>query len=150
MSKDEIIDKANEILDETKKEQNKYHEERVVIFKLLEDVENEVNVEILKNIVKIFEKNKAIQIKNEKYEELKLEVLASNIKNQKVRQEDKNTNGIVLFLIEDKYKNRYSFFTRKNAQEFINKHNDSFDEKVKIKIIKNDNIDIENLISKMI
>lgn len=56
MSKDELINKANEILNNTKKVQEEYHEERIAIFKLLENP-TEFNLEILERIIKIYEKN---------------------------------------------------------------------------------------------
>lgn len=56
MNKEELMNKANEILNNTRKEQGKYHEERIAIFKLLENP-TEFNLEILENIIKIYEKN---------------------------------------------------------------------------------------------
>lgn len=56
MSKEELVNKANDILNNTKKAQEKYHEERIAIFKLLENP-TEFNLDILEKIIKIYEKN---------------------------------------------------------------------------------------------
>lgn len=56
MSKEELMNKANEILNNTRKSQEKYHEERIAIFKLLENP-TEFNLEILEKVIKIYEKN---------------------------------------------------------------------------------------------
>lgn len=57
MNKEELINKANAILTDTKKAQEKYHEERITIFKLLENP-TEFNLDILEKVIKIYEKNK--------------------------------------------------------------------------------------------
>ncbi len=62
MNKEELINKANEVLNNTKKAQEEYHEERITIFKLLENP-TEFNLEILESIIKIYEKNEKNKLK---------------------------------------------------------------------------------------
>lgn len=57
MNKEELILKANKILEDTKKRQKEYSEERIVIFKLLDNLDTEFHVELLERIIRIIEKN---------------------------------------------------------------------------------------------
>ena len=58
MEKQKLLNLANKVIEETKKEQEKYHEERLSIFKLVNNSHNDFNLEILDSILKIYEKNK--------------------------------------------------------------------------------------------
>lgn len=150
MLKEDIIKKANEIIDVTKNNQEKYHNERILIFDLLKKSNNEENIEMLENVIKIFEKNQKVEHENKKYRKLELESLEESIKSQKIRQEDGTIGKIVLFVIEDDERNQYSFFTRENAQNYIDNHKEKFNKNTIIKVTKNENIDIENLILKIV
>ena len=150
MLKEDTIKKANEIIDATKNNQEKYHDERILIFNLLKKCDDEEIIEILESTIKIFEKNQKIEDENERYRKLELENLENSIKSQKIRQDDGILGKIALFVIEDDDKNQYSFFTRENAQNYIDSHKERFYKNTTIKVSKNENIDIENLILKIV
>lgn len=151
MLKADIIKKANEIIDITKHEQEKYHDERILIFNLLKKCDDEENIRILESVIKIFEKNQKIEHENERYRSLGLEYLGESIKNQKIRKEDGKIKGFVLFVIEDDEKNEYSFYSRENAQRYIDTHREKFNKNKTIKrILKNENIDFQELVKKII
>lgn len=150
MLKEDIIKKANEIIDVTKHNQEKYHNERRLIFNLLKKCDDEENIDMLESAIKIFENNQKIENENVKYRRLELDNLEKSIKNQKIRQEDGTIGEIILFVIEDDDKNKYSFFVRENAHNYIENHKEKFTKNTSIGIIKNDNIDIENLILKIV
>lgn len=146
MLKEELINKANAILNETKNEQEKYHEERIVIFKLMENLDNKFNEELLESILMIYEKNKKVDEENIR---LKIvDVLKKNIQVQEIRKDDeKSSSRITLFRIQDKNNNCYTFFTRENAKSFIKEHSEQFGSDTLIQIIENENIDLEKIIS---
>lgn len=135
MEKEKIVKKANEIMEETKNEQQKYHEERLTIFKLMTNIDDNFNLEILENLIKIYEKNKN-----------KIE-LKEIIGHRDFRKQDiKKSKKILLFKIIDQKKNIYTFFTRENAKKYIQDNKNLFDENPKIQPIENTNMDLEKII----
>ena len=146
MLKEELIKKANAILNETKNKQEKYHEERIVIFKLIENLDTEFNKELLENILMIYDKNKTIDEENIR---LKIvDVLKKNIQVQEIRKDDeKSSSRITLFRIKDKNNNCYTFFTRENAKRYIKENEEQFECDTVIQIIENENIDLEKIIN---
>ena len=61
MIKREIINKANKILEDTVRQKQEYHEERLIIFKLLRNQTQE-NLEMLELVIQMFDKNERIRI----------------------------------------------------------------------------------------
>ena len=60
--KTDIIEKANDIIDITKNNQEKYNDERNLIFNLLKRSDDKEIIDILESVIKIFEKNKKSRI----------------------------------------------------------------------------------------
>lgn len=144
LNKEEVKNKANNILEDTKMEKEEYCEERKVIFSLLENKESDFNIQILDEIIKIVEKNRLIKMENKKLSKMK--DLKEKIKKQKLREEDDvNSRRIAEFLIKDKNGNEYTFLTRENAEEYINEHKKIFDKKVNMQVTQNKNLDIESI-----
>ena len=144
LNKEEVKNKANNILEDTKMEKEEYCEERKVIFSLLKNKESDFNIEILDEIIKIVEKNRLMKKENKKFSKIK--DLKEKIKKQKLREEDDvNSPRIAEFLIKDKNGNEYTFLTRENAEEYIKAHEKIFDKKVNIQVIQNKNLDIESI-----
>ena len=142
MSKNVIIEKANLILEETKEEKEEYINERQIIFKLLEKSDEEENLIMLENIERIYEKYRML----EKYNNI--EIILEEIKKQHIRKNDKDESVTQLFCVEDKNKKTYTFFSRKNARDYINANADKFDT-TEINVIANNNVDLEILIKSL-
>ena len=136
--------KANEILDATVKEKTKYKNERKLLFFLLEHIHEE-NDESLQQMLDIFSRVIKLEGESESYRNIKC--IFNEIVEQHTRKEDgKNKERITLFKIKDKNNEEYTFFTRNNAKTYMENNPEKF-ENVKIEVIKNNNIDLENLIS---
>ena len=144
LNKEEVKNKANNILEDTKMEKEEYCEERKVVFNLLKNKESDFNIEILDEIIKIVEKERLIKKENKKFSKIK--ELKEKVKIQKLREDDDvNSRRINEFLIKDKNGNEYTFLTRENAEEYIEAHEKDFDKKVNMQIIPNKNLDIESI-----
>lgn len=143
MEKDEIIAKAHKVFQETSNEQEKYKEERRIIFNLLKDL-NDLNIESLENMVNLYEKKLALEKESNKYNEIK--ALLNEFKEQETRKTDDN-QMMHLFLLTDKTRKKYSFFTRKSANNFKVNNKEKFDENVDIKVDHIRNVDLERLIN---
>lgn len=138
MEKQKLLNLANKVIEETKKEQEKYHEERLSIFKLVNNLDNNFNLEILDNILKIYEKNKN-----------KIDLIKT-LEKRKFRKEDlKQSEKIILFMIQDKENKIYTFFTRESARDFITDNAILFEADTEIKPVENTNIDLERIINNL-
>lgn len=136
MEKQKLLNLANKVIEETKKEQEKYHEERLSIFKLVNNLDNNFNLELLDNILKIYEKNKN-----------KIDLIKT-LEKRKFRKEDlKQSEKIILFMIQDKENKIYTFFTRESARDFITDNAILFEADTEIKPVENTNIDLERIIN---
>lgn len=134
--------KANEILSATVKEQKKYSNERKLLFSLLECAKAG-NSENLQEMIEIFCRVIKLEEESENYQKLKLTL--NEIAEQKIRKEDSKVR-INLFKITNKANEEYTFFTRKSANDYIESNVADF-EKTEIEVVKNNNIDLENLIN---
>lgn len=138
MEKQKLLNLANKVIEETKKEQEKYHEERLSIFKLVNNLDNNFNLELLDNILKIYEKNKN-----------KIDLIKT-LEKRKFRKEDlKQSEKIILFMIQDKENKIYTFFTRESARDFITDNAILFEADTEIKPVENTNIDLERIINNL-
>ena len=141
---DNLKQKANEILSATVKEQKKYSNERKLLFFLLENAK-EGNSENLQEMIDIFLKIIKLEGESEVYQKLKLSF--NELIEQKIRKEDSNgKQRITLFKIRNKDNEEYTFFTRENAKRYIENNAGDF-ENTEIEVVKNNNIDLENLIN---
>lgn len=141
---DNLKQKANEILSATAKEQKKYSNERKLLFFLLETIK-EGNNESLQQMLDIFCRVIKLEVENEDYQKLKLNF--NKIVEQQIRKGDSNNKErITLFKITSKNNEEYTFFTRESAKNYIESNAENF-ENTEIEVIKNNNIDLENLIS---
>ena len=73
------------------------------------------------------------------------------IPKQQVRIQDnqgKDKNRVNLFLIQDKKGNSYTFWNRENLKKYRKDHK-IFDSSPEITVIKNNNMDLEELIKKV-
>lgn len=142
MEKTNLTSKGTKILNETKNQQEKYHKERVAIFKLIEHLDDEFNEEILDCIVTLYNKNKELEHKAKCYD-----ILKDDLKHIEIRKNDKiGKDVITLFEIEDKNNKKYTFFNRNNAKAYITNNSDEFEENTDIKLIENNNIDLNQII----
>lgn len=143
--KEEIIAEAHRILEDTKKEQERFLNERKVIYSLMEN-EDDKNIEILKSIIEIYKKVCVLESKT-CYSEAIINSL-KELKKQNVRKSDnKNeTQTINIFEIKDKNNKKYTFFSRENAKEYMNENTSNFEGNEEIKVIKNENMDLERII----
>lgn len=138
MEKQKLLNLANKVIEETKKEQEKYHEERLSIFKLVNNLDNNFNLELLDNILKIYAKNKN-----------KIDLIKT-LEKRKFRKEDlKQSEKIILFMIQDKENKIYTFFTRESARDFITDNAILFEADTEIKPVENTNIDLERIINNL-
>ena len=141
--KEELLKKANEILEKTKNEQEKYEAERKVIYWLMEHVTDE-DINILEYMERIYEKNSKVEKENEQY--IRVKEYIEKLKNQHMRKSEGNENNLYLFKITDKLNNSYVFFTRENARNFIQKHQENFEENTEIQVDNNINVDLKELL----
>jgi len=142
MEKEVINQKANEIFEKTKNEHEKYKYERQIIFKLMQNSNSE-HLDILENVVNLFEKISKLEQENEKFKEIKR--ILEEIKEEQTRKTD-NSKTSHLFLIQDKNKQKYGFFTRDRAKMFATDNPDLFLQDVEIEISEINNIDLDKLI----
>lgn len=147
--KQELEKEANQILEKTAKEQERYKNERILLFSIMENLNSRNDVKIFEQIIKSF--NRVLELEEEirKYNNIILEL--QKIAEEQIRKEDmQKINGrINLFEVKDISGETYTFFSRKNANEYIKINNDKFNKGANIVIIKNNNIDLEKLIDKI-
>lgn len=141
--KEEILKKANEILEKTKKEQEKYEAERKVIYWLMEHVTDE-DIHMLEYMERLYEKISKVEKENEQYMQVKEYI--EKLKNQHMRKSEENEDNIYLFKIIDKNNNSYVFFTRENARNFIKEHQENFEDETEIQVDSNINVDLKELL----
>ena len=140
---DELKNEANKILDSTANEQEEYANERKLLFSIMENI-NDDNDELLYLMLKVFKNMIKLEKQNKEYTQLKESI--GKFTKQQIRKSDlENYEKLHLFKIEDKNKEQYTFFTRENAKNFIQKYKDNFDD-TDIKIVKNTNMDLEEII----
>ncbi len=141
--KEELLKKANEILEKTKNEQEKYEAERKIIYWLMEHVSNE-DINMLEYMERLYEKISKIEKENEQYIQVKGYI--KKLKNQHMRKNEGNDENIYLFKIVDKNNNSYVFFTRENARNFIKEHQEIFEGEIEIQVDNNINVDLKELL----
>lgn len=124
MEKEEIIAKAHKVIQETSNEQERYKEERRIIFNLLNDL-NDLNIENLENMVNLYEKTLTLEKESNKYNEIK--VLLNELSEQEIRKTDDN-RMMHMFILTDKSGMEYSFFTRESANNYKEDNKEKFDE----------------------
>ncbi len=141
--KEELLKKANEILEKTKNEQEKYEAERKIIYWLMEYVSDE-DINMLEYMERLYEKISKIEKENEQYIQVKEYI--KKLKNQHMRKSEENNENIYLFKIVDKNNNSYVFFTRENARNFIKEHQEIFEGEIEIQVDNNINVDLKELL----
>lgn len=141
--KEELLKKANEILEKTKNEQEKYEAERKIIYWLMEHVSDE-DINMLEYMERLYEKISKIEKENEQYIQIKGYI--KKLKNQHMRKNEGNDENIYLFKIVDKNNNSYVFFTRENARNFIKEHQEIFEGEIEIQVDNNINVDLKELL----
>ena len=141
--KEELLKKANEILEKTKNEQEKYEAERKIIYWLMEHVSDE-DINMLEYMERLYEKISKIEKENEQYIQVKGYI--KKLKNQHMRKNEGKHENIYLFKIVDKNNNSYVFFTRENARNFIKEHQEIFEGEIEIQVDNNINVDLKELL----
>lgn len=141
--KEELLKKANEILEKTKNEQEKYEAERKIIYWIMEYVSDE-DINMLEYMERLYEKISKIEKENEQYIQVKEYI--KKLKNQHMRKSEENNENIYLFKIVDKNNNSYVFFTRENARNFIKEHQEIFEGEIEIQVDNNINVDLKELL----
>ena len=141
--KEELLKKANEILEKTKNEQEKYEAERKIIYWLMEHVSDE-DINMLEYMERLYEKISKIEKENEQYIQVKGYI--KKLKNQHMRKNEETDENIYLFKIVDKNNNSYVFFTRENARNFIKEHQEIFEGEIEIQVDNNINVDLKELL----
>lgn len=141
--KEELLKKANEILEKTKNEQEKYEAERKIIYWLMEHVSDE-DINMLEYMERLYEKISKIEKENEQYIQVKGYI--KKLKNHHMRKNEENDENIYLFKIVDKNNNSYVFFTRENARNFIKEHQEIFEGEIEIQVDNNINVDLKELL----
>lgn len=136
--------KATEILSNTAKEQKKYSNERKLLFSLLENTKED-NSEKIQQMLEIFYRIIKLEADSESYNKLKVNF--NTVIDQQIRKEDNNnTERITLFKIKDNNNEEYTFFSRESAKNYIENNSEDF-ENTEIEVVKNNNMDLESLIS---
>ena len=141
--KEELLKKANEILEKTKHEQEKYEAERKVIYWLMEHVTDD-DINMLEYMERLYEKISKVEKENEQY--VKVKEYIEKLKNQHMRKSEGNEENIYLFKVVDKNNNSYVFFTRENARNFIKEHQENFEGEIEIQVDNNINVDLKELL----
>lgn len=141
--KEELLKKANEILEKTKNEQEKYEAERKVIYWLMEHVTDD-DINMLEYMERLYEKISKVEKENEQY--VKVKEYIEKLKNQHMRKSEGNEENIYLFKVVDKNNNSYVFFTRENARNFIKEHQKNFEGEIEIQVDNNINVDLKELL----
>lgn len=135
--------KANELLDATAKEQEKYSNERILLYSILENSKDNNNKD-LQQMLEIFSRLIVLESESEAYKNLKASLI--KIDGQKTRKTDNtDTERLELFKVIDKNNEEYTFFSRDSAKKYMEKHLDLF-ENEEIQITRNNNMDLEKII----
>lgn len=143
----ELKENVNRLLEETVEQKENYKDERKLIFSMLENLQNRNDIETLNIIFKMFKRIINLEQEKEKYNIIISEL--NKIQKEQTRKQDNNistSKTLNLFLINDKKGNTYTFFLRENAKKYIEENSSKFDKETEIKIIQNENIDLENWI----
>ncbi len=139
---EELKREANRLLDDTANLKDKYLEERRILYSLLEN--KETNMELLEDMLTIFKRIIKLEEEQEVYKNLKSKLF--EVVKQEIRKRDANNEKIHLFEIKNKNKKTYTFFSRENAKKFIENNKSEFDS-FEIKVVENNNIDLQDIIS---
>ena len=147
MEKDEIIiARAHEILNETIKEQEFFKEERQIIYSFIKSCLNDLNpanIERLQQIENLYDKVCLLQKDSQKIKNIKS--MFAGLNQQEIRKEDGEAT-MAIFVLTDKNKQKYSFFTRDSASDYKEMHKEKFDD-ADIEVDQIRNIDLEKLIN---
>lgn len=143
METNEIIKRANNLLERTKNNIEKYEEERKILFNYTENIE-EINCHSLEKYLNLFEQYLNLQENLSKKDELK-EIIKelANQQNRKYENDDK----IKEFKVVDKSGKEYTFLSRKSMSEFLASNQEKFDYDVQIELKENTNIDLEKILN---
>lgn len=122
MNKQEIIKNLKQLLTTTSKESTQFEFERKYVFNIIKDIEEEkVEISKLDGIVELCQNSvKFKQIKN---------IVAKEIDGEeKIRKTDlEDKSKYPVFIIEDKDKKIYEFFSRVSANTFIKENKEKFE-----------------------
>lgn len=143
MEKEEVIKKANYLLEKTKNNIDKYEKERKNIFNYIEKTEK-IDYKLLENYSNLFEQYLNLQEYFSKNDELKKKL--RELANQQNRKSEKN-DRLKIFKVLDKENTEYTFLSRKSMNEFMQKNKEKFDFDTQIELIDNTNIDLENILN---
>ena len=143
MEKEDVIKKANNLLERTKNNIDKYEQERKILFNYIEETEK-IDYKLLENYLNIFEQYLNLQEYFSKNDELKEKI--KELANQQNRKSEKN-DRLKIFKVLDKENTEYTFLSRKSMNEFMQKNKEKFDFDTQIELIDNTNIDLENILN---
>lgn len=142
MEKEEIIKRANDLLEKTKNNIEKYQEERKTLFNYMEKID-EINIDVLEKYLNLFEKYFYLQENIIKVDELK--EIIKELANQQNRKYE-NNDKIKVFKLVDKNGKEYTFLSRKNMSDYLKQNQEKFDYDVQIELKENTNIDLERIL----
>ena len=143
MEKNELINHANNLLERTKNNIEKYKEERKILFNYIERPE-EIDFYSLVNYLNVFQEYLNIQEYLSKVEELKEIII--ELANQQNRKNE-NNERIKIFKVLDKQGKEYMFLSRIRMNDFMQKNQELFDLDVQIELVENTNIDLEKILN---
>lgn len=143
MEKNELINHANNLLERTKNNIEKYKEERKILFNYIERPE-EIDFYSLENYLNVFQEYLNIQEYLSKVEELKEIII--ELANQQNRKNE-NNERIKVFKVLDKQGKEYMFLSRIRMNDFMQKNQELFDLDVQIELVENTNIDLEKILN---
>ena len=143
MEKEDVIKKANNLLERTKNNIDKYEQERKILFNYIEETEK-IDYKLLENYLNLFEQYLNLQEYFSKNDELKEKI--KELANQQNRKSEKN-NRLKIFKVLDKENTEYTFLSRKSMNEFMQKNKEKFDFDTQIELIDNTNIDLESILN---
>ena len=143
MEKNELINHANNLLERTKNNIEKYKEERKILFNYIERP-GEIDFYSLENYLNVFQEYLNIQEYLSKVEELKEIII--ELANQQNRKNE-NNERIKVFKVLDKQGKEYMFLSRIRMNDFMQKNQELFDLDVQIELVENTNIDLEKILN---
>lgn len=143
MEKTETIKKANDLLERTKNNIEKYEEERKILFNYIEKSEK-IDYDTLEIYLNLFEQYLNLQEYFAKNDELKN--ILKELANQQNRKYEKDDN-IKIFKVLDNTNTEYTFLSRKSMNEFMQNNKEKFDFDTQIELVKNTNIDVEKILN---
>ena len=139
MEKEEVIKEANNLLERTKNNIERYEEERKILFNYIEKTEK-IDYKLLENYLNLFEQYLNLQEYFAKNDELKS--ILKELANQQNRKYE-NDDRLKIFKILDNENKEYLFLSRKSMNEFMQANREKFDFDTPIELIDNTNIDLE-------